>query len=507
MNVSVRLSDRVRRAPRFLATSLLALVASCGVVPLPIGPSDPTAPPPLRAQDVEFRGLVDRWFGVWSKDPRQAAEAEALYAPQADALFFDGFVPVEGEFGAEGRSAERRRIVTAAFTRFEVEPREGVWLRKNGDRAIASVPFRVELESADGRAAETDAHATLVWEKRDGAWKIVHEHTSLALVEDWLGGIDAPASSPEADHLRAREPEFQRFVDDYLAAVDASRTSDAQRSNAPARWFDTTGDVIVWDPTSRRPLFGWAGVASHRDAVDLRVRLSNKVSRRDVRVWKSGDWAWATFTFTARATRRDGERFEVLGRQTNVFQKIDGAWKIVHEHASVPYGPGGTTAIPSVLARASDRARPGDGTDDRGRAVPASAPRDVVDAERSTLARLVFEHAEAWSSASGTPDWDRVSASCPTAGTTWIDDWMSAPATSRAELERAFPALRSLTVAPREDVRVEHRGSVAWATATLDVTWVTSDGVRRSAVREQSTVWERRGSRWWLVQAHTSTRP
>ena len=491
----------------FLALAL-AWLSACGVVPLPIGPSDPTAPPPLRAQDAEFRTLVARWFGVWSNDDARVAEAESLFTSDADALFFDGLLPLEGEFGAEGWRAASRRAATSRFAKFEVVPREGVWLRRNGDRAIASVPFVVDLQNEAGRAAETDGHATLVWEKRAGTWKIVHEHTSLALLEDWLGGIDADLEGPESDHVRAREPEFQRFIDDYLTVFDASRTSDAVRSNAPSRFFDPTGDVVVWDPTSRRPLMGWAGVAAHRDAMDLRVQLSNKQSRRDVRVWKSGDMAWATFTFTARATRRDGDRFEVAGRQTNVFQKIDGAWRIVHEHASIPYGPSGTPAIPSevALARGGARAsRSGSSTSTTG-VVNASAPRADAANETTTFAGLVREQASAWTTLDGRFDWSRILATCCRDGFVILDDLAPGSFTSRAELETSFPAFANFVVVPRDDLRVVRHGDVAWTTNTQDLRFTPAEGTEQERVRVQTAIWELRAGRWYLVHVHTSTR-
>jgi hypothetical protein len=87
----------------WITLALLALfVSGCGVVPLPAGLSDPTAPPPLRAQDVEFKKLAARWFGVWSEDAAAKTEAEALFAPDATAIYFDGFLPLEGRFGRDG---------------------------------------------------------------------------------------------------------------------------------------------------------------------------------------------------------------------------------------------------------------------------------------------------------------------------------------------------------------------------------------------------------------------
>lgn len=259
-----------------LAALLFAFVCGCGVVPLPVGLSDPTAPPPLRAQDADFRTLVARWFGIWSRDSAAIADAEALFATDADAQFFDGFTPLEGHFGREGFGAASRQAARERFEKFELVPREGVWLRRLGDRAIASAHFRVTLRGNDDRQGETDGHSTLICERRAGSWVIVHEHTSFALLDDWLGGEPVPVESSASEHMRARDVEFQRLIDEYLSAFALSRFSDAARADAPSRYFAPKVDALVWDPTSRRALISWSSVAAHRDAPDLRIFLSNK---------------------------------------------------------------------------------------------------------------------------------------------------------------------------------------------------------------------------------------
>jgi ketosteroid isomerase-like protein len=486
--------------------ALAATLAACGVVPLPVGPSDPLAPPPLRAQNVEFQTLATRWFGIWSTDPKVVADAEALFAPDADAIFFDGFMPVEGEFGPPGWRAETRRASILRFDSFNVTPSEGVWLRRNGDRAIASIPFRVKL-SAGGRSGETDGCTTLMFEHRGGAWKIVHEHTSFGLLEEWLGGIDADLEPPPQDHIHPGDVEFQLLIDTYLAELEASRSADLLRSNAPGRFFAPDLEVLVFEPTSRRPLLGWASVAAHRDAIDLRIDLTNKQSRKDVRVWKNGDWAWATFTFTTRATRRDGDRFELVGRQTDVFQRIDGKWLIVHEHASVPYGPEGTPGVRSeiVLARSDPRT-----TRSMPRLpviVPASSAIDAI-TDRQEFQSLLFDYAADWSTTDGALDWPRMLRLYASGDRLVFFEAPhgSIPAHKSIEEKRAaMRANRDVTVTTRDDLHVTRNGNVAWTTITLDIVTTGADGVESRSAEYQTAIWERRGVRWVIVNEHLST--
>lgn len=488
-----------------LAATLVLVIAACGVVPLPLGLTDPTAPPPLAAQDAPFRTLVARWFGVWSKDPASISDAEALFAPNADALFFDGFMPIEGRFGADGWSAAARHKATELYSRFEVTPREGVWLTRLGDRAIASVPFRVTLRSKTDRTGETDGRATLLWERREGGWRIVHEHTSFALLEEWLGGEEPAVTEETDDHLGARDAEFQRLVDTYLAALAVSRSSDAEKADAPSRFYSPANDVVVWNPTSRRPLIGWSAVAAHRDAIDLRIYLTRKQSRGDVRVWKSGDLAWATFTFTARATRRDGDRFEMIGRQTDVFQRIDGEWRIVHEHASIPYGPDGTPGIRSELAQTTEPLR----TTRSIPQLPAVPVGTVARVEPTTQAvsfeKLVAEYCSVWSTKDGTFDDKAIARVYSPEGLKSSRTYYGAEPWTVALKESLWTeGMTSLALTPGKDLTVVRRGNTAWTTCTFTLEYVQRQGGGGKGRQFQTAIWEFRGDRWVIAHEHVT---
>lgn len=488
-----------------LAAPLLLACSACGVVPLPIGPSDPTAPPPLRAQDANFRTLVAQWFGVWSTDKASIVEAEALFTPEADAHFFDGFMPLEGRFGAAGWCAAARRSARERFARFDVTPREGVWLRRLGDRAIASVPFRVALRSPGGKAGETDGRTTLVWERRDGAWRIVHEHTSFALIEEWLGGEDMTSDASADDHIHPRDAEFQALVDAYLAALAESRSSDAPKADAPARFFAPDQDVLTWNPTSRRPLLGWSGVAAHRDAVDLRIYLTRKQSRGDVRVWKNGDLAWATFTFNARATRRDGERFDVVGCQTDVFQKIDGDWRIVHEHASIPYGPDGTPGMRSEFAQSGAESHTPRGIPPSPAPSPVSAARAGTDAPNVSFDALLVDYCRAWSMKGGAFDENGIARLYSTEGLesarTYLD---GEPWTVAVKMGLWTEGANALTLASEPDSKFVRRGNLAWTSNTQTIDFVPRQGPAVKGRQFQTAIWEFQNGRWVIVHEHVT---
>jgi len=58
----------------------------------------------------------------------------------------------------------------------------------------------------------------------------------------------------------------------------------------------------------------------------------------DLRVHSSGKFAWATFTFGADLTSKQGATTHVDGRWTMVLEKRAKGWIVVHEHVSAPLG-------------------------------------------------------------------------------------------------------------------------------------------------------------------------
>lgn len=58
----------------------------------------------------------------------------------------------------------------------------------------------------------------------------------------------------------------------------------------------------------------------------------------DLRVHSRGNLAWATFTFGADITPKQGATSHLDGRWTMVLEKRAKGWIVVHEHVSAPLG-------------------------------------------------------------------------------------------------------------------------------------------------------------------------
>lgn len=58
----------------------------------------------------------------------------------------------------------------------------------------------------------------------------------------------------------------------------------------------------------------------------------------DLRVHSRGKFAWATFTFSADITNKQGATSHLDARWTMVLEKRAKGWIVVHEHVSAPLG-------------------------------------------------------------------------------------------------------------------------------------------------------------------------
>lgn len=132
----------------------------------------------------------------------------------------------------------------------------------------------------------------------------------------------------------SEEAEWKNRMESYFAAW--SKTSDTFDIKPAARLYAEDSDMVIWDIM---PLNGYLGFEAYKkaqknayDAFD-RFRIASK---NDLRVKRNGNAAWTTVTFHADGTYKDGTSLTMEGRLTDIWERRNGQWLIVHEHASVP---------------------------------------------------------------------------------------------------------------------------------------------------------------------------
>jgi ketosteroid isomerase-like protein len=125
------------------------------------------------------------------------------------------------------------------------------------------------------------------------------------------------------------EAEIRGIMAARIAAVNAKDPDALVAHHAP--------DVIAYDLLE--PL-QYCGV----DAVRQRARQwfdgydgPMNYEIRDLEVVAAFDVAFCHGLHHVRGTTRDGQKIDMFWRATQGFRRIDGTWRLVHEHGSLPF--------------------------------------------------------------------------------------------------------------------------------------------------------------------------
>ena len=81
---------------------------------------------------------------------------------------------------------------------------------------------------------------------------------------------------------------------------------------------------------------GWSGYAAGVPQAFAPYKSGKFTLNDDLRTHRHGNLAWATATWHAELTKKDGSIEKPEGRYTAVLEKRDGKWLVVHEHMSLP---------------------------------------------------------------------------------------------------------------------------------------------------------------------------
>ena len=142
-----------------------------------------------------------------------------------------------------------------------------------------------------------------------------------------LLGIDSIRAQQGADE-RAIEATNRAFYE-AISAEDLAQL-EAIWVHAPY--------VRAIHPPSLHPDAGWEAVrAGFEKLFASWSEIAAAMPEPDLRL--GTDVAWVTGEEQFRARRRSGEQVSVRLLGTSVFEKVDGAWLMVHHHVSVPPRP------------------------------------------------------------------------------------------------------------------------------------------------------------------------
>ena len=125
------------------------------------------------------------------------------------------------------------------------------------------------------------------------------------------------------------EAQIRQLVDSWVQALRAKDVNGVMSHYAP--------DILVFDLA---PPLQYRGADAYRknwEAWFPTFRGSIGYELRDLSITASDDIAFCPSFNRIRRTRTNDEETDVWVRATVCCRKIDGKWKIVHEHESVPF--------------------------------------------------------------------------------------------------------------------------------------------------------------------------
>lgn len=144
-----------------------------------------------------------------------------------------------------------------------------------------------------------------------------------------MGSLSLAACQAPAVDVAQDETDVRQQLEMYVKSVNAA--DDTLASEVYAQ----SPDIVVVTPLGR--FHGWESV---RD--ELYVKLLQETFReRDLRpsnvsLQVMGDSAWLAYDWEFAGTLADGQSTASKGWETQVYERTDRGWRIVHLHYSVP---------------------------------------------------------------------------------------------------------------------------------------------------------------------------
>ncbi|MBL0740020.1 YybH family protein [Chryseolinea lacunae] len=125
--------------------------------------------------------------------------------------------------------------------------------------------------------------------------------------------------------------EIGKVIDYFMSALC--------RKDVKAMISVYAADAILFDV---KPPFQTRGAVAWRHTWEACLPFfpeSFQVEVRDLTIHVSGDVGFAHYIFRLTGTAKDDPAAQTWIRCTTGFKKIQGRWKIVHEHGSLPFNP------------------------------------------------------------------------------------------------------------------------------------------------------------------------
>lgn len=131
---------------------------------------------------------VRQYFACWSADLREPGDtrhplelAAEVYAPEETAVYYDLFPPTKHEGWSGFCEGLRNNPYFASVSAWKLTPRDDLKIEVRGAVAWATQTFGISATFKRGGALAVEGRTTMIWEKREGTWWLVHDHASVPM--------------------------------------------------------------------------------------------------------------------------------------------------------------------------------------------------------------------------------------------------------------------------------------------------------------------------------------
>jgi uncharacterized protein (TIGR02246 family) len=130
----------------------------------------------------------------------------------------------------------------------------------------------------------------------------------------------------------AAETEIRTLIEARTKAVRAKAVDAAMSAIAPG--------IVAFDVVNPLQHLGQQGVRQRAEQWFSSLAGTIGYELRDLAITADEDIAFSHSLNHVNATTTTGKKIDMWWRATVCYRKIDGKWKIIHEHSSVPFDPG-----------------------------------------------------------------------------------------------------------------------------------------------------------------------
>ena len=139
----------------------------------------------------------------------------------------------------------------------------------------------------------------------------------------------ASSEASEKNMLKMKQ-ELLAANDKFYAALNAMFIGNLEPMNA--LWLQTN-DVTDMGPFGDR-LTGWEAVGAEFKK-EAGMKLGGKITCKDVHIFAGTDMGYVVCVEEGENMSADGKPVMVRFRATNIFQYVNGQWKMVHHHTDL----------------------------------------------------------------------------------------------------------------------------------------------------------------------------